>query len=193
MAVTRRRKQSKATADSAVVDGGNSQPSTIWEPPSPRLIELSITASHVGEVSTISGSCTARLWIDVRWLPSASELENPEEGSTWDPAQNFQCVNAAETKKNEVVRAPSLKQVGDTTKWHCIIELEGVFQQASADPPDVHRPPKGPLTLKPCNKLGVRPSQLSLGLPVPRRPGGDGQYEANALCPCGSPGDGALC
>ena len=56
-------------------------------------------------------------------------MAHPELGSTWDPAKNFQLVNAAETKKNEVVRGPTLTDVGELKKWHAIIELEGIFAQ----------------------------------------------------------------
>lgn len=102
---------------------------TVWQPGTPRLIELSITASHIGDISALTGTCTARLWIDVRWLPSNEELQHPEGGSAWDPAVNFQLINATETKKNEVIQTPSLKQVGQIKKWHCVVELEGIFAQ----------------------------------------------------------------
>ena len=52
-----------------------------WSPEQgPHLIELSVTASHVGGISTMEETCNARLWVDVYWLPSAEELAAPQNG-----------------------------------------------------------------------------------------------------------------
>ena len=84
-----------------------------WSPEKgPHLIELSITASHVGEISTTEETCNARLWVDVYWLPSEEELQKPEDGPReWRPEGMFQLVNKSSEIKNEVVRGPSLKDV----------------------------------------------------------------------------------
>ena len=102
----------------------------VWAPPAPRDIELSITTSYLGDISTNKEEFCARLLVDVRWLPSKDELKDPSCGSSWDPAQNFQLLNAAEIRKNEVVCEPSLQTTGNVQKWHCVMELEGVFSQA---------------------------------------------------------------
>lgn len=44
----------------------------------------------------------------------------------------FQLVNKSAEVKNEVVRGPTMKTVNGVSKWHCIVELEGSFSQASA-------------------------------------------------------------
>ena len=49
-----RRKRQKSPIESTVVEN---KALVCWEPPSPRLIELSITASHVGDISTITENC----------------------------------------------------------------------------------------------------------------------------------------
>ena len=99
----------------------------------PRVIELSITASQIGDVDSIAETCHARLWIDVYWLPSATELdaEGSSSPSTWDVAANLQAVNATESELR-VVNAGKIKHNvgGDRTMWHAVLELSGTFRQS---------------------------------------------------------------
>ena len=99
----------------------------------PRVIELSITASQIGDISEKQETCQARLWIDAYWLPSAAEAAAPDAGSAWDVAEQLQRVNAV-TSELRIVSAPRLQAVGARgarrRMWHAVAEVDGTFRQS---------------------------------------------------------------
>eukprot|EP00397_Hematodinium_sp_SG-2012_P013680 GEMP01013900.1.p2 GENE.GEMP01013900.1~~GEMP01013900.1.p2 ORF type:complete len:413 (-),score=87.58 GEMP01013900.1:252-1490(-) len=95
----------------------------------PREIELSVTATQVGNIDTREETCTAKLWVDVCWLATQEEATDPNASSGFDLSRNFQLMNAVTLDKHEVVSEPQLKTVGKQTKWHAVMEVIGTFHQ----------------------------------------------------------------
>eukprot|EP00397_Hematodinium_sp_SG-2012_P037987 GEMP01041265.1.p1 GENE.GEMP01041265.1~~GEMP01041265.1.p1 ORF type:complete len:460 (+),score=61.49 GEMP01041265.1:147-1526(+) len=100
----------------------------------PREIELSVTASRVGNIDTRAETSTANLWVDVYWLPTYEEVCAFDQNSTttspaFDVSANFQLMNVDTLEKKEIVLGPVLKMVGERKKWHAVLEIIGTFQQ----------------------------------------------------------------
>ena len=111
----------------------------------PRRIQLSVTASRIGEIDTQDESFTARLWIDAWWLPSPKELET--QVSEWEVLPNFQLTNASEVSTERFVNKPTLVEKSGATHWKATIELVGKFRPVARSDGVLWLPPQASILL----------------------------------------------
>lgn len=107
----------------------------IWKPEDPHEIELSVTVQYIGSVDVVKESFDARLWIDVFWLPSETELKSNSSPTEWDFERNLQTTNAVALHSFDIKKPPQIKTLKDGRKmYHAVVQLSATF----SSPFDLH-------------------------------------------------------